>query len=410
MSKKTFLFLQGPVSPFFKQLGNKLKNDGHKLLKVNFTGGDKLFWDDEDCIEYPHQEQDWKSYIADIARLRRVTDLVVYSDSSPAHKQAIDALSELGIKTHVFEEGYLGQNFVTLEQGGVNATSSLPRDPMFYMRENTKFFDEITECEQSYSKMMFYAVQYYMASLSADQGNFKNRKELGEGDNKYASWSWASRVATSISRKLYADMQKKQIAKSEYYLVTLQPESDWKINHDSNVEGVEEFIEQIIASFAKHAPENIKLVFKNHPLDNGTMKLKSKIRAFSKEYGIRKKVEFLDGGRLTDLVKSAKGLVTLNSSSAMIALENGIPVKTLAGAVYDVEGLTNQATLNVFWKGPRKPSESLYIKFSNYLRYKTQVNGNFYSPKGINIAVENSRMKILGLDGSSYYQENVTAG
>lgn len=217
------------------------------------------------------------------------------------------------------------------------------------------------------------------------------------------------RVATSISRKILAESKKKNLLKQQYFLVTLQLESDWKINHNSNIENVEEFIEQIITSFAKHAPKNLKLVFKNHPLDNGAMRLKRKILKLAKEKNIRRKVEFIDGGRLTDLVKASKGLITLNSSSAMIALENGIPVKTLAGAVYDIEGLTNQATLDIFWKGPRKPSESLYIKFSNYLRYKTQVNGNFYKLKGIELAVENSSLKILGLDGSSYYQETVSA-
>ncbi|WP_250313331.1 capsular polysaccharide export protein, LipB/KpsS family, partial [Escherichia coli] len=33
-----------------------------------------------------------------------------------------------------FEEGYLRPQFITVEEGGVNAYSSLPRDPDFYRK------------------------------------------------------------------------------------------------------------------------------------------------------------------------------------------------------------------------------------------------------------------------------------
>jgi capsular polysaccharide export protein len=41
---RSFLFLQGLASWFFDRLGRALIERGHAVHRVNFNGGDRLFW------------------------------------------------------------------------------------------------------------------------------------------------------------------------------------------------------------------------------------------------------------------------------------------------------------------------------------------------------------------------------
>ena len=41
---RSFLFLQGPHGRFLRQLGRGLEQEGHKVLRVNLTGGDWIDW------------------------------------------------------------------------------------------------------------------------------------------------------------------------------------------------------------------------------------------------------------------------------------------------------------------------------------------------------------------------------
>jgi capsular polysaccharide export protein len=42
--RRTFLFLQGPCTPFFRELARALRGQGHCVRRVNFTAGDLLYW------------------------------------------------------------------------------------------------------------------------------------------------------------------------------------------------------------------------------------------------------------------------------------------------------------------------------------------------------------------------------
>ena len=39
---RTFLFLQGPHGPYFAMLADALRARGHKALRININGGDKV--------------------------------------------------------------------------------------------------------------------------------------------------------------------------------------------------------------------------------------------------------------------------------------------------------------------------------------------------------------------------------
>ena len=54
--------------------------------------------------------------------------------------------------------------------------------------------------------------------------------------------------------------------------------------------------------------------------------------------------------------------------------------KACGSAIYDMEGLTFQGSLDDFWKAARSavPDRGLYIRFRNYVIEHSQLNGNYY--------------------------------
>ena len=125
---QTFLLLQGPPGPFFALLGDGLVRRGHNVLRINFNGGDRASWPGP-STDFRGGIEDWPAYFDMFVQREGVTDLVLFGDCRPMHSAAHGMAKLLGVRTHVFEEGYIRPDWVTLERDGVNGHSSLPRDP-----------------------------------------------------------------------------------------------------------------------------------------------------------------------------------------------------------------------------------------------------------------------------------------
>ena len=67
-----------------------------------------------------------------------------------------------------------------------------------------------------------------------------------------------------------------------------------------------EFIEEVMASFAKHAPKDCHLFFKNHPLDNGMIDYRGIIARSAAQHGIEDRIGFAAGGDLALLLDVAR--------------------------------------------------------------------------------------------------------
>ena len=93
--------------------------------------------------------------------------------------------------------------------------------------------------------------------------------------------------------------------------------------------------------------------------------------------------------------QSHAGVVTINSSAGLEAILAGIPVKTLAPALYDVAGLTHQGGLDAFWSSPETPDATLARQFVRALTGSVLVRGTIYSREGLDAAVRNVADAIL---------------
>ena len=143
-----------------------------------------------------------------------------------------------------------------------------------------------------------------------------------------------------------------------YYLLPLQLEGAAQIRDHSPFHGMRQVAALAIASFARHAREGSLLVVKNHPLDPGVARHETGVRELARTYGVADRVVYLERGHLPSLLARAAGVVTVNSTVGAAALEHGCPTMALSSAIYHLEGLTFQGTLDEFWRAAEPPDGS----------------------------------------------------
>jgi capsular polysaccharide export protein len=160
--------------------------------------------------------------------------------------------------------------------------------------------------------------------------------------------------------------------------VPLQVGNDAQIHSHSKFHSVQEFILEVMVSFSTHSPSGTLLVIKQHPLERGYSNHGEFIEAMARELNILDRVLYCHDQHLPTLLKHAKGCVVINSTVGMSAIGQGLAVKCLGEAVYNMAGLTFQGELDDFWKASVGPDLKLYKAFHSYVINKTQINGNYY--------------------------------
>tara|TARA_B100001778_G_C18604402_1_gene639003 strand:+ start:1551 stop:2819 length:1269 start_codon:yes stop_codon:yes gene_type:complete len=387
------------VGPFFKELATAFKEQGDLTTRIHFNCGDVVDWlGQNDALLFQKPMGAWPNFIRAFLTKHAITDIYVYGDCRPIHQQAIYEAKKFNIDIHVFEEGYIRPNYVTYEYGGVNANSELPQDPDYYLKHPliTKSQEILTPIPvpPAGSKTGWYAFRYYLFCFLGTI-IFPYYRTHRHWSHTVEALSWVKRSFSYFKRKQRAfQIQKSLYQKREkYYLCLLQLTGDSQIQKHSAYRSMREYIRDIIQSFAKNAPLNTKLVFKNHPLDNGISNLERKTYRFAKRYGVEDRVIFVDGGRLKGLAQIAKGVITINSTAAFSALHHHKPTIALGQAIYNMSGLTFQGDLNDFWTKSEKPNENLYNAFRKVLTYVSQRNGNFFNEEGRELLITDILIK-----------------
>jgi capsular polysaccharide export protein len=89
------------------------------------------------------------------------------------------------------------------------------------------------------------------------------------------------------------------------------------------------------------------------------------------------------------------GVVCVNSTAGLAAIEFGTPTITLGRAIYDMPGLTHQGDLDGFWTAPQVPDAELYLAFRHVVIAETQINGAYATAKGRHLAVPEIARRLL---------------
>ena len=128
MTPRRFLFLQGPISPFFAEVAAGLRTLGHEAHRINLCLGDKLFWRGPGAVDFRGRAGDWPAFVGDFFDRRGITDLVLLGEQRPLHRAAIAAARERAIAVAVTDFGYLRPDWIVLERDGMGAESRFPRE------------------------------------------------------------------------------------------------------------------------------------------------------------------------------------------------------------------------------------------------------------------------------------------
>lgn len=390
---KSYLFLQGPHGPFFKELGGRLQAKGAKVFRVNFNGGDWIDWHGSTTISFTGKHEEWSDYVEYLFKKHQITDLILFGDCRSLHRIAIECAIIHQIRVHVYEEGYIRPKWVTLEECGVNGHSKLLKEideKLAHVKP-----DQISLTSEKFGPSMrwilYYCLRYYLFK-SFWVKRFRNYVRHRPYRPHQELLLWCGNLLHMPLLQARSKSRLKVLSQngSPFYLVCLQLDSDAQLREHSDCLSMANFINKVLRSFVRHAPANTLLVFKKHPLDPGGIPYETLVRLEAYSLGIRDRVMFIHTGILPDLIKSSLGVVLMNSTVGTSALHHGKPTICLGKAIYDLPGLTNQRGLNNFWKELAPPDPILYAKFRAFLMRNVLVNGGFFSPKGRRLALQGS--------------------
>ena len=387
LAGKRVLLLQGPNGPFFRRFADDLRARGCQVTKVNFNAGDGLFFRGgrgADVVRFTGHLDQWPELFRALLIERRIERVFLFGDQKPIHRAASKVCKELGIDFWALEEGYLRPDWVTIEKGGVNGNSSLPRDPDFYRRSTANlpelappvplgntFFHHAWWAFWNSLAVTFFFWRYPRYRPHRNVNAFvQGLLWLRGGFRKYW-YRWKERKVTA--RLVGAH-------RGRFFLLPLQVYCDAQIQH-SSYETMEDFVEDVVTQFVRHAPPDMLLVVKHHPHDRAYRDYTRYLRDLAARHGLSDRLIYVHDLHLPTLLKAARGVVTMNSTVGTSALFHHTPTKVMGKAVYDIPGLTCQRPLAEFLRDPGTVDNDLLVAFTRWLREDNQINGSFYKRK-----------------------------
>ena len=397
-TRRSFLLLQGVASPFFALLARRLLADGHAVQRVIFNGGDWLYTGLRAARRhFRGSRHELPAFIEALWQEGGITDQIMFGDMRPVHRAAMGRAERFGVRTHVFEEGYFRPWWVTLEREGVNGHSLLPRDPDWFREAGRGLVvAKPRHFHAPFRTRATHDVIYHLAGMVNPflYWGYKNHS-LYTAPVQYPAYTW--RFARMPYWKWRDELRIAELIESKrnFYVLPLQLDWDAQVRFHSSFENMDDVMRHVLGSFAIHAPAQSVLVIKNHPLDLGLARHGKVAMDKARELGIGDRVCFLESGNLGPLLRHACGMVTVNSTSGLQAIELGCPTIALADPIYNMPGLSFQGALADFWHSGEPAQEALFKAFRTVVLHAAQINGGFYSKEGMDIAVEEAT-RVLG--------------
>jgi capsular polysaccharide export protein len=387
---RTFLFLQGPHGSYFARLGGALAARGHRVFRINLCGGDRHDWPGP-ATNYRGTSRNWPTFFDDFIVDHEVTDLVLFGDCRPAHSSAHGMAQLRGVRVHVVEEGYLRPDFMTLEEGGVNGHSPMPRDPNWFRAEAARLPDMpvLPPVPSSFRRRVSETVRHLLATAIQKPlfPFYRNHRPLSSATE---GLGWLLRSAMGGMERWRSEQAMARLGDKPFFLLPLQLNSDYQIRVHSPFGDMRAALRFIIKSFAKAAPPHVHLLVKRHPLDAGLVPWRRITRALARSYGVAERVHYISDGDIADVLPPSLGAVMVNSTAGTLALNLGKPVAVLGHAVYDIAGVVHQGPLDAFWAEPQPPEPALWSAVRRVIIDRSLVRGSFLSEEGLAMLVENA--------------------
>lgn len=385
---KHFLFLQGPHGPFFFELSRALLTSGSRVSRIGLNRGDQYFWPERKTYTAFTQDRErWGVFLAAYLDEHKVTDVVLYGDTRPIHRDAKRLCEERGLNVHCFEEGYLRPYWISYERGGANGNSPLMQmslDEIMKATQNPDAAQPDAPVQWGAMWRHTYLGSLYHANVLFRNGGYPNyashRKE-----SVLQEWLLHCKrlvgYPASLIRRRY--LTHRLFATGlPFHVAILQLGHDASVQDHSGIGSMEQFVGLCLEGFAKGAPRHHQLIFKAHPLEDGREDLSRIIAARARDMGLENRVWFIPGGKLGPLLDRASSAVTVNSTAGQQALWRGLPLKVFGRCVYDKPEFVSDQPLDAFFADPKKPDAIGYRYYRQFLLETSQVLGGYYAARG----------------------------
>lgn len=381
LSSQRVLLLQGPMGSFFSLFADWLMGYRIDVFKINFNGGDRFFYQNKaNVFDYTGKVDDFAQWLKAFLLKHQIDAVVCFGDCRQYHRIAKAVAKNISIKFFAFEEGYIRPDYITFEKGGVNFFSSFHRLNESAQAELAKKQHRQVPVHNQYAKMVFSAILYYFFGVLGRMHypHYQHHRGL-------TVWQEIRYGLISMWRRrknaLFEPQQFERFIRchhKQYYVFALQVHNDSQIRVHSELGDMEKYIEYVMSNFAQHAEPHQHLLFKHHPMDRGYRHYAELINQLAMRLGVTGRIHYFCDIHLPTLLKHSLGMVTVNSTTVIQALYHKIPVKVLGQALYNLPRLTNQASLDDFWKNPGVVDHEYFLKFRQNLIAYSQLNGSFY--------------------------------
>jgi capsular polysaccharide export protein len=395
LGQRQFLFLQGPPGPFFHLLAGALQNRGVMVHRINLCGGDAYDWP-EKATCYRGTRRRWPLFVDHFLRDHGITDLVLFGDCRPLHRAALRIAQLRGIHIHVFEEGYIRPDWMTLERDGVNGHSPVERDPqlILHLARDLPPVPDLPHITANFRRRARDSYWHYHHVFTGKL-RYPFFRSHRPGSLLWEGLGWLLKMARRPQRARQTQASLQAIAGRPFFLFPLQLSGDFQIRIHSPFGNMRIAAEYVFESFARFAPKDALLLVKEHPFETGWSNWPKWIKRQAARLGVAGRILPIDGGDLDTLISDALGMVCVNSTSGTLALALNKPVIVLGDAVYDVPGMAHQGGLDTFWTGADQPCPALFDAFRRLLHARCLVRGGLASKSAITTLVDNSVARLL---------------
>ena len=398
---RRYLFLQSHPSTFGKVVAERMRAAGADCRLINLSFGDRLFRAGTGAVDYTGRLADWPAFLERFLGSERITDIVYYADQRPYHRVARRLARPMGIRCFAYEFGYLRPDWITLEREGMGAWSHFPDDPdlVEQLARDHAAPGERGRYPYGFAAEAVNEVTYHLTPVFLPF--FYPHYERDRFYHPLLEYpSYIPKLLRRRGARRAAERVIDRLARGDapYFVVIMQMQGDYQVRRSGPYRRLHEMIAAVTRSFAAAAPSGHRLVFKMHPLENGMENWPGVIRAQAAAQACEERVDVIDGGDLQRLFRNCSGVVTLNSTAGLTAVTQGVPVKTLGVAVYDMPRVTYQGPLDRFWREAEPPTRATVDALVKLLAATIQVKGNFFTRPGREVAAAEFTRRLLSDD------------
>lgn len=393
------LILQGPVGPFFGRLQSFLISQNIDAWRVSFHTGDRIFCNSSKTLHFDGSLDGWTNWIRQVLAFGDFGTIILFGSERPAHCAARKVAAAANVKVISLEEGYIRPGFITVEQDGNNANSPIAGQVIAHPHEPPP--EQVSSRSyNSLRRMIAYGATYYTARGLT---TFGKRRELFHRQTPLLqeAYCWTRNLSRRITggERNFAKVQYLlEHCDRNFYLVPLQVGADANMTKFASGWNSARLISESIRSFAAHAPNNTRLVFKIHPMERGHNNLTPMIMRNAAASGIADRIDVIETGSLGLLTRHAAGMITVNSTSGLSAIFHGVPLMVLGQSIYSNKKLaTVTPDFDHFWTSGHVASPELRSAYIARIRDEALMPGDFYCSIGMDIAARSVFEKLRRL-------------